>query len=142
MVLHEGAIRRNRRRIPALTVLAVLNFWVGAIVFVFCVVVGALLALVAEGIIGGLDFDLAVALAGALPRAGRWFVRDALTSPVATVIVLGFVAAGSLLALFTLLFRLSHVAGASRLDAPITTLQRLLRDPESDGTLAGDRGDE
>jgi Zn-dependent protease with chaperone function len=111
VVLHEAAIKRNRRRIVVLAALAFLNFWVAAIVFVVCVVVGAIVAFIAEGVIEGLDFDLLAALLGVLPEAVAWVFTDAVTSPVTAFVVLGFVVAGSLFALFTLAFRLGRVEG-------------------------------
>jgi heat shock protein HtpX len=109
MVLHEAVIKRNRRRIVALAVLAVLNYWIAAIVLVFCVVVGSAVALVAEGLIEGLDFDLLAALLGALPEILEFVFVDILTSPLAAVVVLAFAVIGSLFALFTLVFRLGRV---------------------------------
>jgi heat shock protein HtpX len=109
VVLHEAAIARNRRRIVGLAALAFVNFWVAAIVFVFCVVVGAIVAFLAEGLVEGLDFDLLAALLGALPEAVGWIFTDALASPVTAFVVLAFVAAGWLFAVFTLAFRLHRV---------------------------------
>lgn len=109
MVLHEAAITRNRRRIVALAVLAVVNYWIAAIVFVFCVIVGSTVALLAEGLVEGLDFDLLAALLGALPEILEFVFVDVATSRVTAFVVLGFVAIGSLFALFTLVFRLGRV---------------------------------
>ena len=109
MVLHEAAITRNRRRIVALAVLAVVNYWIAMIVLVVCVIVGSIVALIAEGFIEGLDFDLLAALIGALPDIIEFIFVDIATSRVTAFVVLGFVAIGSLVAVFTLVFRLGRV---------------------------------
>ena len=109
MVLHEAAIKRNRRRIVGLALLSVVNYWVATIIFVFCVVVGAAVALIAEGLAEGFDFDLLAALIGVLPEAVDWIFTEAFTSPVTGFIVLGFVVVGTLFAIFTLVFRLGRV---------------------------------
>jgi heat shock protein HtpX len=109
VVLHEAAIRKNRRRIVALAILAVVNYWVAAIILVICVVVGSIVALLGEGIVEGLDFDLLAALFRAIPDILGFLVFDAFTSPVTAIVVLAFVLVGSVVAAITLLFRLGRV---------------------------------
>jgi heat shock protein HtpX len=109
VALHEAAIRRNRRRIVGLVVVAVLNFWIAAIIFTFCVVVGSILALVGEGVVEGLDFEVLGALLRALPAIVRFLAVDVFTSPAAAVIALAFVVAGSIVAAVTLVSRLGRV---------------------------------
>ncbi|MGI8795096.1 MAG: M48 family metalloprotease [Acidimicrobiia bacterium] len=109
MVLHESAIRRNRRRIVALAILAVVNYWLAAIVFVFCVVVGSIVALVAEGFVEGLDFNFLAAFFRALPDILGFFLFEVFTSPMTAVVALAFVLAGSVVAAITLLFRLGRI---------------------------------
>jgi heat shock protein HtpX len=109
MVLHEAAIRRNRRRIVALAILAIVNYWLAAIILVFCVVVGSIVALLGEGIVEGLDFDLLGALFRALPDVLQFIVFDVFTSPITAIVTLAFVLAGSVVAAITLLFRLGRV---------------------------------
>lgn len=109
MVLHEAAIRRNRRRIVAMAILAIVNYWLAAIILVLCVVVGSIVALLGEGIVEGLDFDLLGALFRAIPDVLAFVVVDVFTSPITAVVTLAFVLAGSVVAAITLLFRLGRV---------------------------------
>lgn len=109
MVLHEAAIRKNRRGIVALAILAIVNFWVVAIILVFCVVVGSIVALLAEGFVEGLDFDLLAAFVRALPD----IAVEVFTSPITAIVALAFVLAGSVVAAITLLFRLGGWSAAS-----------------------------
>jgi heat shock protein HtpX len=108
-VLHEASIKRNRRRIVALAILSVVNYWLAAIIFVFCVVVGSIVALIAEGLIEGLDFDILFAFIGALPEIAEFIVFDVFTSPITGIVALVFVAVGTVFALISLVFRLGRV---------------------------------
>jgi heat shock protein HtpX len=124
-VLHEAAIKRNRRRIVALAALAVINFWIAAVLLVFFVVLGAALALIVEGFFQGFDFELLAALFGVFPAV----VAAVFTSPITAVVALVFVAIGTVYAVFTLFFRIRRVEGrvvnetGARVVAPGTDVQ-------------------
>jgi Zn-dependent protease with chaperone function len=133
-ILGEGALRRNRRRIWALAVVGLLNFWVGAILLTFAVVVGAVLALIVEGVVESADFDLLFALLRSVPRAVSWLATSGwAASTAARVVVLGFVVSVSLVGLALIVGRLRSVD--SRVLAE--TGARPAPDPVVQGMLEG-----